>query len=97
MGSDGEIIPVIEYCISDHMTIWLAVIYAYKGLLLVSRLILHIKYNVEVFILELVILHILIYICLYQCKKEEDDFLDKKKFNKLYMVRDQKTKRPKRV
>ncbi|CAH1785979.1 unnamed protein product [Owenia fusiformis] len=32
---DREVIPIMEYCVSDHMTIWLAAIYAYKGLLLV--------------------------------------------------------------
>jgi len=32
---DKEIIPVVEFCISRHMTTWLGMIYAYKGLLLV--------------------------------------------------------------
>ncbi|KAK2193416.1 hypothetical protein NP493_13g08014 [Ridgeia piscesae] len=32
---DKEIIPVVEFCISRHMTTWLGIIYAYKGLLLV--------------------------------------------------------------
>ncbi|KAI0215382.1 Gamma-aminobutyric acid type B receptor subunit 2 [Lamellibrachia satsuma] len=34
-GADKEIIPVVEFCISKHMTTWLGIIYAYKGLLLV--------------------------------------------------------------
>ncbi|KAK3594105.1 hypothetical protein CHS0354_040872 [Potamilus streckersoni] len=34
---DGEyeVIPVIEYCTSNHVEIWLGLIYAYKGMLLV--------------------------------------------------------------
>ncbi|KAL4225228.1 Gamma-aminobutyric acid type B receptor subunit 2 [Mactra antiquata] len=32
---DLDIVPVIEYCKSERMTIWLVIIYAYKGLLLV--------------------------------------------------------------
>ncbi|ELT87875.1 hypothetical protein CAPTEDRAFT_222380 [Capitella teleta] len=32
---DVEILPVMEFCISRHMTIWLISIYVYKGLLLV--------------------------------------------------------------
>ncbi|KAK2140805.1 hypothetical protein LSH36_1241g00020 [Paralvinella palmiformis] len=34
-GSDVEIIRYIEYCHSDHVTIWMSVIYVYKGLLLI--------------------------------------------------------------
>lgn len=36
---DLHIIPVVEYCISNTMTVWLALIYAYKGLLLVGLII----------------------------------------------------------
>ncbi|GAB1598328.1 uncharacterized protein LOC115214515 [Argonauta hians] len=32
---DSEIVPVVESCASDYMTIWMGLIYAYKGLLLV--------------------------------------------------------------
>eukprot|EP00106_Octopus_bimaculoides_P003315 XP_014770757.1 PREDICTED: flocculation protein FLO11-like [Octopus bimaculoides] len=32
---DNEIVPVVESCASDYMTIWMGLIYAYKGLLLV--------------------------------------------------------------
>ena len=35
---DLEIIPVVEYCKSNSMTIWLSLIYAYKGMLLVRIL-----------------------------------------------------------
>jgi hypothetical protein len=31
-----QIIPRIEYCRSDHITIFISFIYAYKGLLMVS-------------------------------------------------------------
>ena len=33
---DIEIIPVLEFCVSDYMNYWLAAIFTYKGLLLVS-------------------------------------------------------------
>ncbi|XP_052799052.1 gamma-aminobutyric acid type B receptor subunit 2-like [Mya arenaria] len=32
---DLDVIPVVEYCVSHKMTIWLILIYAYKGMLLV--------------------------------------------------------------
>ncbi|KAK3101930.1 hypothetical protein FSP39_007438 [Pinctada imbricata] len=32
---DHEVVAVIEYCTSDFMEIWLGIIYAYKGLLLI--------------------------------------------------------------
>lgn len=35
-GSDVEFIPYIEFCVSQHRTIFLVVIYIYKGLLLVG-------------------------------------------------------------
>ena len=34
---DVEIIPVIEFCVSERHEIWLGVIYAYKGIFMVSR------------------------------------------------------------
>ncbi len=33
---DVEIIPVLEFCVSHYMNYWLAAIFTYKGLLLVS-------------------------------------------------------------
>jgi len=33
---DYEVIPVLEYCASSYMPIWMGIIYAYKGLLLVG-------------------------------------------------------------
>ncbi|XP_036361026.1 uncharacterized protein LOC115214515 isoform X2 [Octopus sinensis] len=35
LKGDSEIVPVVESCASDYMTIWMGLIYAYKGLLLV--------------------------------------------------------------
>ena len=35
-GSDIEIIPVVESCVSSYKNIWIGCIYVYKGLLLVS-------------------------------------------------------------
>ncbi|CAE1155054.1 GABBR [Acanthosepion pharaonis] len=32
---DYEIVPIVESCASEYMTIWMGLIYAYKGLLLV--------------------------------------------------------------
>ncbi|XP_013415617.1 gamma-aminobutyric acid type B receptor subunit 2 [Lingula anatina] len=34
-GIDMEIIPQVDYCFSTHMTIWLSILYAYKGVLLI--------------------------------------------------------------
>ncbi len=36
-SEDVEIIPVLEFCVSDYMNYWLAAIFTYKGLLLVMR------------------------------------------------------------
>ena len=35
---DIEIVPVVIYCKCQHSTLWLGMIYSYKGLLLVSRI-----------------------------------------------------------
>jgi hypothetical protein len=37
MNDDVEIIPEIEYCKSDYMSIFVGCIYAYKGLLMVRK------------------------------------------------------------
>nr|XP_032807612.1 gamma-aminobutyric acid type B receptor subunit 2-like isoform X1 [Petromyzon marinus] len=34
-GEDFTILPQLEHCESTHMTIWLSIVYAYKGLLMV--------------------------------------------------------------
>ncbi|XP_074660588.1 gamma-aminobutyric acid type B receptor subunit 2-like [Tubulanus polymorphus] len=34
-NSEVAIIPLFEYCFSEYMTIWMGIIYAYKGLLLI--------------------------------------------------------------
>lgn len=35
-GRDISIRPLLEHCENTHMTIWLGIVYAYKGLLMVS-------------------------------------------------------------
>ena len=35
-GRDMAIRPFLEHCENMHMTIWLGIVYAYKGLLMVS-------------------------------------------------------------
>lgn len=35
-GRDISILPILEHCENTHMTIWLGIVYAYKGLLMVS-------------------------------------------------------------
>lgn len=35
-GRDISIRPILEHCENTHMTIWLGIVYAYKGLLMVS-------------------------------------------------------------
>lgn len=35
-GRDIAIRPFLEHCENTHMTIWLGIVYAYKGLLMVS-------------------------------------------------------------
>ena len=40
---DLNIIPVVESCRSDKMTIWLGLIYVYKGLLLVCIICLNVQ------------------------------------------------------
>ncbi len=39
-GRDIAIRPFLEHCENTHMTIWLGIVYAYKGLLMVSETIL---------------------------------------------------------
>lgn len=34
-GRDIAIRPFLEHCENTHMTIWLGIVYAYKGLLMV--------------------------------------------------------------
>lgn len=36
-GRDMAIRPFLEHCENTHMTIWLGIVYAYKGLLMVSE------------------------------------------------------------
>lgn len=36
-GRDIAIRPFLEHCENTHMTIWLGIVYAYKGLLMVSE------------------------------------------------------------
>lgn len=35
-GRDISIRPLLEHCENTHMTIWLGIVYAYKGLLMVG-------------------------------------------------------------
>lgn len=36
-GRDIAIRPFLEHCENTHMTIWLGIVYAYKGLLMVRK------------------------------------------------------------
>lgn len=36
-GRDLAILPFLEHCENTHMTIWLGIVYAYKGLLMVRK------------------------------------------------------------